>query len=155
MAKLAEVMKRKARAGSLEKEVPLVLIETQPIIAEDALEAIDFELPPLSPTSKPYEKRQREESAPIPPPFLPRLWISEAMFCINIERTAVSKRIGPIETWLATVINANNVNFARTTRLKGGYIRMEVKKNEMEDALKSVKVSMREQEAQHKMDIDA
>ncbi|KDP23850.1 hypothetical protein JCGZ_27154 [Jatropha curcas] len=52
-------------------------------------------------------------------------------------------------------LHANNMNFTRITKLKGGYIEMEVKKNEMEVALKSAEVAMREQEAWHKADINA
>ncbi|KDP30429.1 hypothetical protein JCGZ_16668 [Jatropha curcas] len=51
------------------------------------------------------------------------------------------RRTGPVEKWLAT--------------LKTCYTEMEVKKNEMEDALKDAEVTMREHEAQHKAKINA
>ncbi|KDP45542.1 hypothetical protein JCGZ_18779 [Jatropha curcas] len=50
-------------------------------------------------------------------------------------------------------LNANNINFARITKLKGAYTEIEVKKIQMEDALKSAKVPIREQEAQHKAEL--
>ncbi|KDP35803.1 hypothetical protein JCGZ_10439 [Jatropha curcas] len=52
-------------------------------------------------------------------------------------------------------MSANSMHFARISKLKSGYAEMEIKKNQMDDALKSVKVSIREQEAQHKADIIA
>ncbi|KDP30295.1 hypothetical protein JCGZ_17165 [Jatropha curcas] len=60
-----------------------------------------------------------------------------------------------INQCLFQAINANNMHFARIAKSKIGYTEMEVKKNQIEDALKSAEVSMREQEAQHKAEIDA
>ncbi|KDP30363.1 hypothetical protein JCGZ_17092 [Jatropha curcas] len=58
-----------------------------------------------------------------------------------------------INQCLFQALNANNINFSQITKLKGSYTKMEVKKNEMEDALKSVEAAMREQKAQHKLEI--
>ncbi|KDP33300.1 hypothetical protein JCGZ_13087 [Jatropha curcas] len=60
-----------------------------------------------------------------------------------------------INQCLFHAINANNMHFSRITKLKKSYTEMEMKKNQMEDALKSAEVSMREQEAQHKAEIIA
>ncbi|KDP26989.1 hypothetical protein JCGZ_22181 [Jatropha curcas] len=56
---------------------------------------------------------------------------------------------------LFQAMNANSMHFARISKFKPGYIEMEIKKNQMEDALKSAEVSRREQEAQHKAEIVA
>ncbi|KDP27302.1 hypothetical protein JCGZ_20290 [Jatropha curcas] len=55
----------------------------------------------------------------------------------------------------SVAINANSVNFTRITKLNGDCTEMEVKKNKMEDTVKSAEVLMKEQEAQHKADITA
>ncbi|KDP29879.1 hypothetical protein JCGZ_18454 [Jatropha curcas] len=57
MAKVAEVMKRKVVAESSEKEVPLVVPDTQSTEAGIVAGATHSELPPLSSTSEPPRKR--------------------------------------------------------------------------------------------------
>ncbi|KDP47015.1 hypothetical protein JCGZ_10742 [Jatropha curcas] len=52
-------------------------------------------------------------------------------------------------------INANNINHACIKKLKGGYTKLEVKKVELEEALKSLDSTMKEQETRHKTEIEA
>ncbi|KDP37763.1 hypothetical protein JCGZ_06442 [Jatropha curcas] len=56
---------------------------------------------------------------------------------------------------LFQAINANNLSFGHITKLKGAYTTMEVKKVELEEALKSMDAAMRRQEALYKSEVDA
>ncbi|KDP36491.1 hypothetical protein JCGZ_09499 [Jatropha curcas] len=160
-AKVAEAMKKKARGEGLEKEVPLVVLDHQLSEAEAIFGASHSELPPSSPLPKPRRKRQREVPILVPPPLPSRALDIQSYFIHKYRANCSLQEDGPSLEMAhhclvpLDALNANNMNFARITKLKGGYTEMEVKMNEMEDVLKSAEVALREQEARHKADIDA
>ncbi|KDP45910.1 hypothetical protein JCGZ_15470 [Jatropha curcas] len=123
--------------------MPSMIPDIQRTEASTVVGATPFELPPSSASFKPLRKRQREPVS-VPPHVPSRSMDIRGYFLHKSDQICLFK-----------AINANSMHFARIIKLKIGCIEMEVKKNQMEDALKSAEVSMREQEAQHKAEIVA
>ncbi|KDP30093.1 hypothetical protein JCGZ_18597 [Jatropha curcas] len=125
MLKIAEVMKKKAKAESFNKGMPLVILDPPTVDAVAASESAHVKHGPLSPPIEPSRKRPCEVKflVPSPPPL--------------------------------KAINANNLNYARINKLKGAYTKMEVKKVQLGEALKSLDSAIKEQEAQHQAEIGA
>ncbi|KDP22911.1 hypothetical protein JCGZ_01772 [Jatropha curcas] len=65
------------------------------------------------------------------------------------EKVRIASVSFDIDEGELSAIKANNMNFARISKLKGDYTKMEVIFNEIEDTLKSAEDAMREQEARH------
>ncbi|KDP32690.1 hypothetical protein JCGZ_14746 [Jatropha curcas] len=87
-----------------------------------------------------------------------REMLRHCLFSANAQQSECLDDLGIkdlVNQSLFQAINANNFNYARIKRLKRAYMKMEVKRVELEEALKSLNSSMMEQEAQHKAELTA
>ncbi|KDP20250.1 hypothetical protein JCGZ_18595 [Jatropha curcas] len=151
MSKVAEVMKKKSGTDSSEKGRPVVTIDSLVPQPETTQKSPNGQLTPLSPPVAPSRKRQREEDGPSREMARYYLFAIDVRYFDSMDNLARKDFINQ----LFQPFNANNFNFGRITNLKGGYIKMEVKKNEMAEALKSLDAVMSKQETQHKAKIIA
>ncbi|KDP31514.1 hypothetical protein JCGZ_15359 [Jatropha curcas] len=154
MAKVAEAINKKIVAEGSGKEVPSEVLGTQLAEVDTIARVTPSKIPPSSSIVEPPKKRQRETNDDGPSREITR----NCLFCANSH---YDEHLDDVATrnlfnqCLFQAVKANNMHFAQISKLKASYTGMEVKKNQMEDALKSVEVSMKEQKAQHKVEIVA
>ncbi|KDP27107.1 hypothetical protein JCGZ_22039 [Jatropha curcas] len=155
----AEAMKRKAKEGSSDKGVQLVILDPQSVEGGAASEPTQTDHTPMSPSTE----RARKDQGRCPFLFLLHSlcgWQSSRNLSLLFEEVwaelqpsndGPSREISRIASSLRIFIRLNI--WMTWRKLKCAYTTMEVKKNEMEDALKSI--AMKEQEAQYKAEIVA
>ncbi|KDP46448.1 hypothetical protein JCGZ_12931 [Jatropha curcas] len=157
MAKVIKAMKKKVVAGISGKEGPSVVLDTQPIEVDTAVGVTHSELPPSSPPVEPLRKRQREVPIHVPSHVPPRALDIRSYFLHKYGVTCNLWEDEPSREVAHHCLFPTDASYFEhlddITKLKIGYTKMKVKKSHMEDALKGVEVTMREQEPEHKAEI--
>ncbi|KDP25974.1 hypothetical protein JCGZ_22704 [Jatropha curcas] len=133
-------------SGMVAKKVKAIL-DRQSIEGGATSEPTQADHTPISPSIELSRKRPRKVSILIPPPL-------PSMGCKALDIRAYFLKKYGLNYSLQNDEPSHEI-FGRITKLKGAYMTMEVKKNKMEDALKSIDTTMKEQKVQCKAKIVA
>ncbi|KDP38302.1 hypothetical protein JCGZ_05188 [Jatropha curcas] len=123
MSKVAEAMKRKVEVEASDKGVPLMILDPQSIKGGAASEFTQANHTPISSSIESSKKRPNAHQFECMDDLAKRDFVNQCLF---------------------QALNANNLRLGRITKLKGAYTTTEVKKNELEDALKSIDTTMKD-----------